>query len=160
MKQVEMSKYLKFITLGIGILFLASVVWLLPSVLCALVPKEAGRAGFWGACVFVWATSLPCFLSLWKFWGICVRIGRNQSFTRDNALDLKHMSHYILVDCILYALLLAVSCIGGWYRYGVGLIFGIVLILFICISLTVLCAVLSHLVYNASQIQEDQDLTI
>ena len=160
MKQVEMSKYLKFITMGIGILFLAFVVWFLPSLLGVLVPEEAGRAGYWGACTFIWVTAVPCILCLGKFWGICKRIGRDQSFTRDNASALRQMSHYLLVDCILYALLLAVSCIAGWYRYGIGLIFGIVLILFICIALTVLCAVLSHLVYKASQMQEDQDLTI
>mgnify|MGYP000677122118 CR=1 FL=1 len=58
----------------------------------------------------------------------------------------------------LYALFLAVFCVLGWYSLGIGYLFGIVLILFICITLTVLCAALSHLVYNASQIQEDQDL--
>ena len=33
MKQTEMSKYLKLITAGTGILFLALVAWFLPSVL-------------------------------------------------------------------------------------------------------------------------------
>ena len=40
------------------------------------------------------------------------------------------------------------------------MIFAVVLILFLCIALTVVCAVLSHLVLNASRLQEDQDLTI
>lgn len=70
------------------------------------------------------------------------------------------MSHCTLADSVLYALFLGAFCILGWYSLGIGYLFGIVLILFICITLTVLCAALSHLVYNASQIQEDQDLTI
>lgn len=91
----------------------------------------------------------------------CLQQNRGeQVFCRENAEALKKMSHYTLVDSVLYALFLAVFCILGWYSFGIGYLFGIVLILFICITLTVLCAALSHLVYNASQMQEDQDLTI
>ena len=85
---------------------------------------------------------------------------QNRSFCRENAEALRQMSHCTLADSVLYALFLGAFCILGWYSLGIGYLFGIVLILFICITLTVLCAALSHLVYNASQIQEDQDLTI
>ena len=139
MKQTEMSKYLKLITAGTGILFLALVAWFLPSVLRQVLDGQAGKG---------------------VYWGVCSRIGENKSFCRENAEALKQMSHYTLADSVLYALFLAVFCVLGWYSLGIGYLFGIVLILFICITLTVLCAALSHLVYNASQIQEDQDLTI
>lgn len=127
---------------------------------------EAGAGGaggkgiYWGTCIFIWITAVPCFVCLVKFWGICSRIGENRSFCRENAEALRQMSHCTLADSVLYALFLGAFCILGWYSLGIGYLFGIVLILFICITLTVLCAALSHLVYNASQIQEDQDLTI
>lgn len=159
MKQTEMSKYLKLITVGIGILFLALILWFMPMALKQNL-QEGTDAVRWGICVFAWVTSVPCFLCLVKFWGICGRIGENKSFSRENAEGLRQMSHYMLTDSILYALFLAVFCILGWYAYGIGFLFGIVLVLFVCITLTVVCAVLSHLVYNASQMQEDQDLTI
>lgn len=160
MKQTEMSKYLKIITAGTGILFLVLVVWFLPSVLKQMLAARAGNAVYRGTCIFIWITAVPCLLCLVKFWGVCSRIGENRSFCRENAEALKQMSHYTLVDSVLYALFLAVFCILGWYSFGIGYLFGIVLILFICITLTVLCAALSHLVYNASKMQEDQDLTI
>lgn len=160
MKQTEMSKYLKIITAGTGILFLVLVVRFLPSVLKQMLAGQAGNAVYRGTCIFIWITAVPCLLCLVKFWGVCSRIGENRSFCRENAEALKQMSHYTLVDSVLYALFLAVFCILGWYSFGIGYLFGIVLILFICITLTVLCAALSHLVYNASQMQEDQDLTI
>ena len=160
MKQTEMSKYLKLITAGTGILFLALVAWFLPSVLRQVLDGQAGKGVYWGTCIFIWITAIPCFLCLVKFWVVCSRIGENKSFCRENAEALKQMSHYTLADSVLYALFLAVFCVLGWYSLGIGYLFGIVLILFICITLTVLCAALSHLVYNASQIQEDQDLTI
>lgn len=159
MKQREMSKYLKFITVGVCAFFLILILWFLPMVLREFLPQEAGNA-YWGLCVFVWVTAVPCFLCLVKFWGICTRIGEDKSFSRENAEALRQMSHYMLVDSALYALFLVLFCILGWYSFGIGFLFGIILFLFICITLAVLCAVLSHLVYNASRMQEDQDLTI
>lgn len=161
MKQLEMSKYLKVITIGAGILFLAFVGWFLPSIFWQVVLESYGTFGYGSACAAVWITAVPVFLCLWKFWGICVRIGKDESFSKENAKALKQMSHFLLVDCILYALILTGCVIWKWYvTYGLILLFGIFLILMICISLTVLCASLSHLVYKASQLQEDQDLTI
>ena len=40
------------------------------------------------------------------------------------------------------------------------LIFPVLLAIFISVSLTVLCAALSHLVQKAGEIQEEQELTI
>lgn len=159
MGQKEMSKYLKIITAGISVFLLILILWFLPMGLREFLPGEADNV-YWGLCGFVWLTAVPCFLCLVKFWGICTRIGEDNSFSRENAKALRIMSHYMLADSVLYALFLVLFCILGWYSYGIGFLFGIILILFVCITLTVLCAVLSHLVYNASRMQEDQDLTI
>lgn len=158
MKQTEIAGYLKFITIGVTVLFLAFVAWFLP----AMVGKSITEKGsvFWGICMFFWVTAVPCFLSLWKFWGICVRIGKDQSFSRENAKALKQMSHYMLTDAVLYAIVFSLTCICGWYERNAWILFGIILILFVCITLTILCAALSHLVYKASRMQEEQDLTI
>ena len=107
MKQTEMSKYLKLITAGTGILFLALVAWFLPSVLRQVLDGQAGKGVYWGTCIFIWITAIPCFLCLVKFWGVCSRIGENKSFCRENAEALKQMSHYTLADSVLYALFLA-----------------------------------------------------
>ena len=127
---------------------------------CDMVSEAAGPGIYRGACIFVWVTAIPCLMCLWRFWGICVRIGRDQSFSRENAVDLKKMSHYMLVDCMLYTVLLAGICVEKWYEYHVGLIFGVLLILFLCMAFVIICAALSHLVYKASEMQDDQDLTI
>ena len=80
MKQTEMSKYLKIITAGTGILFLVLVVWFLPSVLKQMLAGQAGNAVYRGTCIFIWITAVPCLLCLVKFWGVCSRIGENRSF--------------------------------------------------------------------------------
>ena len=51
MKQVEMSRYLKFITIGVGVLFLVFVIWFLPSVMRDLVYEAAGPGIYRGACI-------------------------------------------------------------------------------------------------------------
>lgn len=158
MKQTEIAGYLKFITIGIAVLFLAFVAWFLPSMVREAV-AENGTV-FWGVCSFLWITSVPCFLCLWKFWGICVRIGEDRSFSKENADALKRMSHYMLVDTGLYAVVFSLTCICGWYEKYSWMLFGVILVLFVCVALTILCAALSHLVYKASRMQEEQELTI
>ena len=160
MKQKEMAVYLKTVTIAITILFFAFTVWFLPTVIREQITKTAGKAAYQSACLFIWITAIPCFMSLWKFWNICTKIGKNQSFIRENAKELKHISHYIWSDSVLYVILLFAGCIMKWYRYSIGLLFGIVVILFICLFIVIAAAALSHLVYNASKLQEDSDLTI
>ena len=66
----------------------------------------------------------------------------------------------MMADSGLYGGFLILFFLMGWYRKTGIMIFAVVLILFLCIALTVVCAVLSHLVLKASELQEDQDLTI
>lgn len=160
MKQSEMSKYLKLITIGTGVLFLLFVLWFLPGILKRVILSDAGSIAYWSACTFIWITAVPCLLGLWKFWGICVSIGADESFSRKNAQILKQMSHYFLTDSLLYVLAFVLTYILGWYRYTTNLLFCMILVLFICLTLTILCAALSHLVYKAAQMKEYQDMTI
>lgn len=161
MKQEEMSRYLKAIIIGVSIIFFIFIVWFLPSIFRQMMEKTNCMGDYWGSCIVVWISAIPGFVCLWKFWGVCHRIGKNQSFSRANAIALKQMSQIVLVDCGLYTAVLAFICIMKWYVvYGMNLLFGVLLILVVCITLTVLCAALSHLVYKASELQEEQDLTI
>ena len=160
MSQKEMAGYLKLIAAGIGVLFLLFVLWFLPSALWQILPDLMGKTFFYGVCGFIWVTAVPCLVCLGLFWGICVRIGEDRSFSGENARALKRMSHWMMADSVLYGGFLILFFLMGWYRKTGIMIFAVVLILFLCIALTVVCAVLSHLVLKASELQEDQDLTI
>ena len=160
MKQNEMSKYLKFITVGVGIFLLAFIFWFLPTVLKETLLKLGGENTYWGVCIFIWFTAVPCFFCLIHFWRICTRIGLDQSFSRENAAALKRMSQYMILDALLYGGFLLWFCIVGWADAAAWLFFPILLAIFISVTLAVLCAVLSYLVHKASRMQEDQDLTI
>ena len=158
MKQSEIARYLKCLTIGVSILFTIFVVWFLPSVIRDTLDVSGNV--YRGICIFLWGTAIPCFFSLISFWGICVRIGADRSFSVENAQALKRMSYYMLMDTICYSVLLVLICLLGWYELASWLLFVVITVLCICIALTVVCAALSHLVYKASQLQEEQDLTI
>lgn len=160
MKQREMSKYLKAITAGVGILLLLFVLWFLPLVLKETLTRIAGNSGYRIVCILVDISALPAVFCLVRFWGICGSIGRNQSFSRENAVRLKRMSQYMLADALLYTGLLVWFFAAGWYRQAAWLLFPVLLAVFISVTLAVLCAALSHLVRNASELQEEQELTI
>ncbi len=160
MKQSEMAKYLKMVTIGVGLLLAVFVLRFLPFVLKETLISTAGNSVYRGICIFIWVTSIPCFLSLWQFWKVCGRIGMDHSFSIENARGIKYMSHYMLADTAFFSGLLICFCIKRWYVNAEWILFLILLILFVCVVLSVLCAALSHLVYKASKLQEEQDLTI
>jgi len=160
MKQKEMSGYLKMITAGVGVLLLVFVLWFLPLVLKEPLTRIAGSSGYHGVCRVTALSAVPAVMCMIRFWGICGSIGLNRSFSMENAVRLKRMSQYMLLDAVLYTGFLVWFFIAGWYQGAGWLVFPIVLAVFISVTLTVLCAALSHLVQNASELQEEQELTI
>lgn len=160
MKQTEMSGYLKMITVGVGGLLLAFLFWFLPLVLKEPLIRAAGEGGYKGTCVLIWISGIPAVMCLVRFWGICESIRRDQSFSGENARRLKQMSQYMLTDGVLYVGFLLWFFLSGWYVGAAWLIFPVLLAIFISVALTVISAVLSHLVQKASEIQEEQELTI
>lgn len=160
MKQTEMSGYLKGITAGVGVLLIVFVFWFLPLVLREPLTETAGEGGYWGTCGLIWLSAVPALMCLIRFWGICESIHKDQSFSMENAVRLKRMSQYMLADTVLYTGFLVWFFLAGWYQGAAWLIFPVLLAVFISVTLVVLCAALSHLVQKASEIQEEQELTI
>lgn len=160
MKQREMSGYLKMITAGVGVLLLVFVLWFLPLVLKETLVGIAGSRGYLIICITVDLSAVPALMCLVRFWGICESIGRDRSFSGENAVRLKRMSQYMLADAVLYTGVLIWFFAAGWYIKGAWLLFPVLLAIFISVTLAVLCAVLSHLVQNASELKEEQELTI
>jgi MFS family permease len=160
MKQTEMSGYLKVITAGVGVLLAVFLFWFLPLVLKEPLTETAGENGYRGTCGLIWVSAVPAFLCLIRFWEICESIRRDRSFSMENAGRLKRMSQYMLADAVIYTGFLVWFFLAGWYRKAAWLIFPVFLAVFISVTLVVLCAALSHLVQKASEIQEEQELTI
>ena len=161
MKQNEMAKYLKLITVTAGILFLVFIGWFLPATIKEeFIRNNTDNTTFYIVMISIWITAVPCYIALMEFYKICCRIGNDNSFCAENAVGLKRMSVCMLIDSFAYIIFILIFFITGMNRIYqlTGMVLFIVIM--ICIILTVICAALSHLVEKASHLQEEHDLTV
>ena len=159
MEQKTLSKWLKCILIGVGIcglIMYAAVIPVFGLDLRTMYPEFSDR--FWPWLIFIWVSGIPCFSVLVLAWKIAGNIGRDQSFTEQNASLLKWISGLSAGD-------------AGFFFAGNILLFllnmshpSIVLaslvIVFAGVTVAVTSAVLSHLVKKASVLQEESDWTI
>ena len=159
MEQKALAKWLKFILIGVGICGLIVYFFVAPSYGRSLVlqyPEFSNR--FWPWLIFLWASGIPCYAVLIFGWKIAANIGRDQSFTNENAGYLKWISWLAAGDGIFFfagniALLLADKSHPGVALFSL-------LVIFAGVAVAVAAAALSHLVKKAAALQEQSDLTI
>lgn len=161
MKQKEMSVYLKIITVIVAILFLFFIIWFLPtSIIQTMIPAGIILQQAYFIIGYIWLVSTPCLLALVKFYKICCRIGKDNSFCTENAKALKDMSFFMLTVVVLSSIGMAVLVFSGLYYYFKFSGAAILIAIIIAVTLSVVCAALSHLVQKASALQEEHDLTV
>ena len=159
MEQKTLSKWLKAVILGLAVCGVIVCAGIVPSVgqsLVASYPEFENRYIPW--LIFVWIAALPCYAALLLGWRIASRIGRDATFTLENARDLKWISWLAAGDAgLVFAGDLALW-LAGLSHPGVFLLS--LLIVFAGVAIAVAAAALSHLVRKAADLQEQSDLTI
>ena len=93
MEQRALSKWLKIILIGVGICGLIVHLVIIPSYGQSLVygyPEFSNR--FWPWLTFLWMSGIPCYATLVLGWKISSNIGRDRSFSNENATYLKWIS--------------------------------------------------------------------
>ncbi|SHJ81495.1 Protein of unknown function [Clostridium amylolyticum] len=159
MKQIELSKWLKFV-----IAFAAFIA----AILCLLIVPALGKEAvlmnpeldymFWPCLVFIWVTAIPFYIALYKAWLICQEISKDNSFCIENSKSLKLISKLALLECILYLAAMFILLILNLLHPSI--ILGVLFIIFVGISIAIASATISHLVENASELKKENDLTI
>jgi len=159
MRQKELSAWLKLIIVFSGIFVL---------LLCIYIGPEMGRRFlldsaklkelYKPAIAFIWMTAIPFFIALVLGWKICSDIGSDQAFTANNGYRMKIISILSIIEGALYVSALFYISVVGSYQTNV-LIF-LLFILFVSVVISVFTSMLSHLVRKASEIKQDNDLTI
>lgn len=159
MKRKELTKWLKIV-----IAFAA----LIGVFLCFIVAPFLGREAvfmypelsymFWPSLIFIWATAVPFYAALYKGWLICEEISNDNSFCRENGQRLKEISKLALFECILYLVAMVVLLILNLLHPSILLM--ALFVIFVGVSIAVVAAALSHLVEKASELEEENDLTI
>ncbi len=159
MEQKTLSKWLKCILFGIGICGLIIYIMVIPIYGLSLktqYPEFSNR--FWPWLIFLWVSGIPCFTVVILGWNIAGNIGRDQSFCNSNAKLLKWISGLSAFDAGFFFIGNIVFLLRNLSHPSVVLASFIVV--FAGVAIAVVSAVLSHLVYKATELQEQSDWTI
>ena len=159
MEQKTLSRWLKAALIAVGLCGLAVCALILPS--CAQSVLDAYpemKDRYWAWLIFLWITALPCFAALIVGWRIAHNIGRDRSFSNENARHLKRISQLAAGDTAFFfagnVLLMLLNMSHP------GVLLASLLISLVGVAVTVAAAALSHLVLKAALLQEQSDLTI
>lgn len=159
MNQSNLSKWLKLITILVGIMGVIVFIIILPQIgkEIMMVNKEY-EVYYWPWLLFIWFMAIPCYFVLVLFWSICNEIASDRSFSIKNARLLGWISRLAIVDTLI-------CFIGNILFFFLGMshpsiFIGFLFVIFAGIAVAVVSAALAHLVEKASVMQDENDLTI
>lgn len=159
MKQKALSKWLKAIIICMAILGLAVCFFALPMIgqsITHAYPEFSYCYFPW--LILLWITGIPCFAVLMLGWKIAKNIGIDRSFTHENGRNLKLIAFLAAGDSGFLFIMNIVYILLNMNHPSVLLV-GLV-IEFVGVAISVVCAALSHLVNMAAELQLQSDLTI
>ncbi len=159
MEQKNIARMLKIFTLCVGAVGAFFFFFYIPILIWEVAQEETEAAWLqWPGTIGMWVIALMCFLALWEFWRICSRIGRDESFCRENGASMGHIG--------ILAFTVAALILGGTvflmvlgYLNAAGFLM-IFFVLCTAVGIGVLCLALSRLIDNAARLKEESDLTI
>ncbi|MFB7121808.1 DUF2975 domain-containing protein [Bacillus tropicus] len=171
MKQKELSVWLKLIIAFCWIFGLLFCVYIGPKIGRDILMHSENLKGLYEPfiifiwvtkipffIIFIWMTGIPFFIALVLGWQICSDISCDQTFTIKNADRLRRISSLSIIESVLYAFALLYLLMSGGYNANVLMV--LLPILFFTVVITIFTSMLSYLVRNASEIKQDNDLTI
>ncbi len=156
MEQKALAKWLKLVVLGVGLCGLAVYLGVIPGYGLSLrsqYPEFSNR--FWPWLIFIWVSGIPCYAALALGWRIAGNIGRDRSFSMENARFLRTVSLLAALDTAYFFLVLLFLNMSH-----PGVVLLSLLVVFAGAAAAVAAAALSHLVRKAALLQEENDLTV
>ena len=159
MEQKALAKWLKIILIGVGVCGLIVYGGVIPGYGASLAnqyPEFSGR--FWPWLIFLWLTAVPCYTALVLGWRVAGNIGRDRSFSLENAKLLALISRLAAGDAVFFFVGNVALLLLNMSHPGVFLLS--LLVVFAGVAVAVAAACLSHLVRKAADLQEQSDLTI
>lgn len=159
MEQKYLLKWLKWILIGVGVCGIIVYAFIVPMYglgLRTLYPELSNR--FWPWLIFIWGSGIPCFMALYCAWKITANIGKDQSFTEQNASLLKSISILSIGDAGFFFVGNIALLLLNMSHPAVAI--ASLAVVFVGIAIAVAAAVLSHLVKKAAVLQDESDWTI
>lgn len=159
MEQKHLATWLKVMIVGVGICALLVYGELIPMCEKMVVqeyPEFSDRYLPW--LFFIDSTGVLFYIGLGCCYKIAVNIGKDKSFSMENAKLLKYISNLAIGDVVYFFA-------GNFVMLALnfshpGLLLASLIIDFIGVAIGVVAAALSHLVYKAAEMREENELTI
>lgn len=159
MEQKALSSWLKGAIGCLALLGLFIFGFVIPAYGISLAGANPDHAHcFWPWMFLIILVAIPCYAALVVGWKISADIGRDRSFSVENAKRMKLISNLAFGDVMLFFCGNVLLLVFGMSHPGVFLLsllpdlFGV--------ALAVCAAALSHLIYKSASLQEEADLTI
>lgn len=159
MRSDALAKWLKAIIIGVGICGLLTYMVILPRFGLYLVEQNSMlRKNLSPWMILIWISAVPCYAVLLLGWKISTNIGKDESFSENNAMYLKWIAYLALGDSVFLFVAHVFFLVLDMSAAVVMLV--ITVIVFIGVAISIGAAALSHLVMKAAEIKEENDLTI
>ena len=159
MNQQKLSAWLRGVVVGVGMCGLVVYFAVIPVLGLSMKTSYPEFSGcFWPWMIFLWLTAVPCYAALALGWRIAVSIGRDRSFSAENAGMLQTVARLAAGDTAYFFLGNVILLLLSMSHPGIFLLS--LLVCFAGVAVTVAAACLSHLVRKAADLQEQSDLTI
>ncbi len=160
MKQKTLALWLKIVIIGVALCGLIICFVMLPSIGRDFADSLNGEFdyAYWPWLIFLWLTALPCFAALGIGWKIADNIGRDRSFSIENAKLIFTISVLAAADSAFFFIGNIILLLLNMNHPGIVLFSWIVV--FFGLAVAVGAACLSHLVRKAAALQDESDLTI
>ena len=159
MKKLGIGKWLKSIVIITGIMGLIFLFIIVPCLGKDLVTNNPKLYYMYLPCyIFIFITAIPFYIALFCGWNIFDEISKDNAFCIKNAKSLSLISKLAVSECILYIIASIALVILNLLHLEIFIL--IVFIIFIGLAIAILSGALSYLVEKASNIKEENDLTI
>ncbi|MBQ6430486.1 MAG: DUF2975 domain-containing protein [Oscillospiraceae bacterium] len=159
MTQKTIACWLKGIIIGVALCGLVIYALVVPSVGLAIVKANPEyEYCYLPWLIFLSLTALPCYAALVFAWKIAGSIGRDRSFTMENAKRIKHIAVLAVADAMYFFIGNVVLLLCNMNHPGVALLS--LIVVFAGIAIAIAAAALSYLVKKAAALQEQSDWTI
>ena len=159
MEQKTLSLVLKLVLAGFAVAGAIVYFWVLPVLgaeFAAAYPEFARC--YWPWLIFLWLTAVPCYITLFFGWSIAAEIGRDNSFSIKNAVSLRNIALLAAFDAAFFFIGNILFLFLDMNHPAVVL--ASCFVTFLGVAVAVAAACLSHLVYKAAKLREENDLTI
>lgn len=159
MRQMETAKWLKGITIILGIMGLLFFFLIMP-LLAEEMAKNYPEVSFlyWPGLIYGWFIAFFCYAILLQFWKVCVQIGRDNSFSKENAKAFAVISRLALLLAGVWFFGMLALALKRWLNPGIGIF--MILAVIISVIVAILAAALSHLIQKAYELKLENELTI